>query len=72
MVGKYRGAHGYLDVNYLCNRTLLKGKIILNDTQAFGDPNMKNDGLKNLSFIYENVFIIIKMLIITAKDTFYQ
>lgn len=61
-----------MDINYISNRTLLNGKIILNDTQGFGDPNMKNAGLKNMSFIYENVFIIIKMLIITAKDTFYQ
>ena len=40
------------------------------DTQRFIDPCKRNADSKNLSFTYENVFTIAKML--TAKDKFYQ
>lgn len=71
--GKYRATHGHLvNFKHLCHRTLRKGKLILMDTQAFSHPNRRNADFKSLSFIYENVFIIVKMLIITAKEKFYQ
>lgn len=71
--GKFKAKHGHLlNFKHLCNRTLLKGKLILVDPQAFSNPNTRNANFKRLIFIYENVFFIVKMLIITAKDNFYQ